>query len=153
MEITWKLNKKRGYFRPVLDYKIVLSKDEIDLGIPPLKVDTKIPKPLNSWESHCFPEKNERAGLIDESTYEITTPCFKNPSTASRAVLVWKENNDYSDVEKGMEIVRDRMEKEILKAQKSLPIKKNGVVQFSPDFREKGTPVIAAERFLKAVSM
>lgn len=150
MEITWKLSKKRGNFRPVLNYKIIIGSDEKDLGIPSLSVDTKILKPIDSWESHCFPNNNERGGLYDKETYKITTPSFKKPEVKGRLMLAWRETLDYRDVEKGMELVRNEIEKEVLNAQKSLPIEKSGSIEYTSDFRKKAAPAIAAERFLKA---
>jgi len=153
MEINWKILKKRGYFRPVLTYSIKLSKEECDLGISSLKIDTKILKPLNSWESHCFPDKNERAGRFDEKTYEISTPSFKNPLLNGSLVLCWKEENSYPEVKKGFEIIRNIMEKEIMRAQESLPICESGEIFVSSSFKKKTAPAFAAERFLKAACM
>ncbi|MGE4518230.1 MAG: hypothetical protein AB7E04_01825 [Desulfobacteraceae bacterium] len=153
MEINWKILKKRGYFRPVLTYSIKLSKEECGLGISSLKIDTKILKPLNSWESHCFPDKNERAGLFDSKTYEISSPSFKNSVINGSFVLCWKEDNLYPEVKKGFEIVRNVMENEIVKAQESLPISESGEIFISSAFRKKTAPGFAAERFLNACGM
>lgn len=153
MEITWTINKKRGNFRPVLNYRIVLGKDEKDLAIPSVKVDSKIPKPVNSWEGHCYPGQNERGGIFDKETYEIVTPSFKTPEVRGKITLIWKDTSSYPEVENGFSVVRKEIEKEILDAQKSLPINEDGSLDFSSEFREKGAPAIAAERFLKAASM
>lgn len=153
MEISWTINKKRGYFRPVVDYLIKLTKDEIDLGIPAVKVDTQIPKPVNSWETHCFPEKNERAGFFDENSHEIITPSFKTPEAKGKIILPWRDDNNYPELKEGFVIVRKIIEEEILKAQQSLGFSEKGELDFSSDFREKGTAAMAGDRFLKAVSM
>lgn len=150
MEISWNINKKRGNFRPVLTYEIALDDLEKELGIGPLKIDSKIVKPRNSWESHCFPGQNERDGIFDKETYEITTPSFKKNKISGKITLVWKESCKYPEVNNCFENVRSKMEEEILKAQNSFSINESGKIEFTKKFKLKSAPAAAAEMFLKA---
>ncbi len=150
MEISWNIIKSRGNFRPVVKYKIILEENEARLGIPPLKVDSEIRKPLVSWERHCFPGKNERAGLYADENYIVITPGFKNPESTGEMIIPWKENNNYCEVENCFIKVRNRIEDEILSAKNSLPLNEKFNIGFSEEFKTKRAPSSAIDMFLKA---
>eukprot|EP00767_Chilomastix_cuspidata_P000007 gnl/Chilomastix_cuspidata/10007.p2 GENE.gnl/Chilomastix_cuspidata/10007~~gnl/Chilomastix_cuspidata/10007.p2 ORF type:complete len:154 (-),score=10.29 gnl/Chilomastix_cuspidata/10007:47-508(-) len=153
MEINYEIEKQRGNFRPVVKYTITLGENEAILGIPPLKIDSGIKKPVNSWEKHCYPDKNERAGLFDKENYQILTPGFKNRESKGELRLGFNDSNDYKEVYDCFIKVRDIIEKEILKAKDFSAFNKSFKIGFSDDFKTERAPSSAKDMFLKAVGM
>lgn len=150
MIIEWKINKKRGNYRPVLTYSIKLEDFEKDLALPRVVIQSEIPEPPESWSASCLPDKNERNG-VECSTYRIYTPDHKTGILEGKAVLPWRETGNYPEVETSFRALRDNFEKVLKQAYDSLPLEENGRLEMSPEIKKLIAGGIVSEKFLKAV--
>lgn len=148
MDISWKIQKKRGNYRPVLNWVITLEPAEMGLGMAPQAVDTGIPMPPAYWEAHCYPGQNERAGAGRQGSWEVITPSHRSGKAEGRMILPWREDNLYPEVSAGFERVRSAMEKALSLAVKSLPMDEEGKMTLAEMARKRLAPGLVADRML-----
>ncbi|MCW7754353.1 hypothetical protein OOT00_10180 [Desulfobotulus sp. H1] len=151
MEICWKIEKKRGNYRPVLSWVITLEPAEKELAMAPVAVDTGIPMPHDYWESHCYPDKNERRGLPARGAWEVITPSHKAARSEGRMVLPWRKDNLYPEVEEGFSRVRAVMEKALTRAAVSLPMNDEGKMELRNMAKKRLAAGLTADRMLSGV--
>ncbi len=80
MQITWNIQKKRGNFRPCLNYSLILESFEKKLAINAIQIETLIPQIPNPHQNYCMPGENERS---PPSVHPMNTLKWKNPLPCS----------------------------------------------------------------------
>ena len=147
MKISWHIKKSRGNYRPVLTWTIRLDPAETELGLSPVSVDTRIPRPCDNWEAHCFEGRHERIGNL-AGTWELVTPSFWSGKAEGKMVLPWRKDNAYPEIEAGFERVRDAIEMEVERATQSLPMETGGELEMGLSAKRKLAPARVADRML-----
>lgn len=150
MIIEWKITKKRGYFRPVLQYSVRLEDHEKALALPIVSIVSGIPQPEEDRQDYCYPGLFERAADYTPTRfYTLEAPSHKGHSWTRALTLPWRAGNDYPEVEQSFQCLRDALEAEIEKADNSQPMNKNGSVQTSMAAKVMLAPNLLAERLLR----
>ena len=150
MHIEWKIIKKRGYYRPVLHYCVRLEEHEKSLALPIVSIESTIPQPDEDRQDYCYPGLFERAaGYKPTQFYTLEAPSHKGHSWTRSLTLPWRNSNEYPEVERSFECLRDALEAEIDKANRSQPINASGSVHTSSTAKIMLAPSLLAERFLR----
>lgn len=151
MNIAWKIIKKRGNHRPVLEYTITLSEYEKSLCVPAIRVTSTIPKPPDAGWNFCWPDQNERGSWSPTEWYCIMSPSHRTGEITESVKLPWRENNTYPEVEESFKALRITFEETMQAASASAPINIQGALETSAQAKSAIAPAFAAERFLQAV--
>lgn len=151
MNIEWTITKKRGNFRPVLSYTITLTEYEKSLGVPAVRIESRIPKPPDAGLTYCWPSQNERADWSPAEYYLLMTPPHTDGTISKSLKLPWREGNAYLEVEQSFQKLRTAFERALTESSDSLPMQESGSLSISPGTRADIAPAFAAERILKAV--
>lgn len=150
MHIEWKITKKRGYYRPVLQYSVRLEEHEKALALPIVSIVSTIPQPEEDRQDYCYPGLFERAADYTSTRfYTLEAPSHKGHSWTRNLTLPWRNNNEYPEVEQSFQHLRETLEAEIEKADQSQPMNLNGGVQTSAAAKVMLAPNLLAERFLR----
>lgn len=126
MRITWTIEKKRGNHRPILTYEIVLDEHELDLAMPPVRVESSIEEPTASWQGHCHPGENERSGSPCAKRYFLETPGHKSRKCSASLRLPWRDDNEYPEVEESLAALRAAFEEQLALSHASEPMSQRG---------------------------
>lgn len=129
MRITWTIDKKRGNHRPILTYDIVLDEHELDLAMPPVRVESDIEEPPASWQGHCHPGENERSPGGESpcaKRYFLETPGHKSRKCSASLRLPWRDDNEYPEVEQSMAALRAAFEEQLALSHASEPMSQRG---------------------------
>ncbi|MHC1752733.1 hypothetical protein [Humidesulfovibrio sp.] len=149
MNIDWVITKKRGNFRPVLQYTIKLSDFERELGMPMVRLQSYIPKPPEpSWE-YCWPGQNERGEWTPAEFHQLATPAHKTGEAVDVLKLPWRENGEYPEVEASFQALREAFELVLEETTRSAPLRLCGCLETSTQTRRVIAPAFAAERLLR----
>lgn len=150
MQITWKISKKRGYLRPMLTYGISLEEHEKALALPPMRIKSHIPEPLDSWQEHCYPGQHERADppALGEM-YDLDVPSHKGRLWPQSVRLPWREDNNYPEVEASFRLLREVFERELSKAYASQPMALEAGLESTPEARLRVAPGVLGERLVR----
>ncbi len=149
MKIEWKIEKKRGNFRPTLSYSFVIEKFEKALALPPVRILSSIAEPLDSFDEHCYPNQHERAGEpIYKGFYTLTIVSHKGSAWPQKIRLPWREDNNYPEVEESFALLREAYEQELALANESLPMQESASMQISDKANAALAPNVLAEKFL-----
>jgi len=152
VNIDWVITKKRGNFRPVLQYTITLTDFERELGMPMVRMQSSIPKPPDaSWE-YCWPGQNERGAWTPEEFHQLSTPAHKTGEVVEILRLPWRGNNMYPEVEASFQALREAFESALAEAAASAPFRLRGCLETSGETRRVIAPAFAAERLLRIVN-
>ncbi len=149
MKIHWKIEKKRGNIRPVLTYSFSIESYEKNLALPPIRVQSTIAEPINSWQEHCYPQQFERAGEPQfQGCYNLEIVSHKGGSWSQSLRLPWRENNEYPEVEASFEALREAFEQELRNADASEPMDEAHYLTVSTATIQSIAPAVLAEKFL-----
>ena len=149
MRIDWKIEKKRGYARPLLTYTIQLEEHEKALCLPALRVDSSIHEPIDSWQEHCWPGQYERADPPQVgAVYSIDIPSHQGRHWEQSLRLPWRSDNLYPEVEETFQHVRARFEEEVSRACASKPMQVEGSLEASTRVKQQIACSVLAERLL-----
>jgi len=152
MNIDWVITKKRGNFRPVLQYTIKLTEFERELGVSMVRIQSSIPKPPEtSWE-YCWPGQNERGAWEAGEFHQLATPAHKAGEAGGFLTLPWRESNEYPEVEASFQALREAFERALAEAAASAPLRLCGSLETSAQNRRVIAPAFAAERLLRVVN-
>lgn len=152
MNIEWLITKKRGNFRPVLQYTITLTDYERELGMPMVRLHSSIPKPPDaSWE-YCWPGQNERGTWTPDEFHYLSTPAHKTGQAVETLRLPWRGNNEYPEVDASFQALRRTFEAALAEASASAPLKLCGSLETTGETRRVIAPAFAAERLLRLVN-
>ena len=81
MHIEWKITKKRGYLRPILQYSVRLEEHEKALALPIVSIVSTIPQPEEERQDYCYPGLFERAqGYTPTRFHTLEAPSHKGHS-------------------------------------------------------------------------
>ena len=152
MIIQWELTKKRGNFRPEVQYTLTLEPFEQELGIEQIHVTTALPKPPESWQGYCYPgclERRDLAANFSQESYVITTPSHKTVTTCGSVRLPWKEGSDYSEVREAFELVRTTFEAAVKAAFDSAPLEVAEELSMSLELKQHISSGVAAKKLLQ----
>ncbi len=150
MQISWQINKKRGYRRPTLTYSIELEAHEKALCLPAMRIQSTITEPVDSWQEHCWPGQYERANPpLFGTSYTIDIPSHEGRSWQQSLRLPWREDNTYPEVEETFRVVRTAYEKELMKAYASQPMEERRTLKATPTLAQHLAPGVLAERLLR----
>lgn len=150
MIIEWKVIKKRGNFRPMLNYVIRLEAFERELAVPQVIMDSSIERPADGWRSYCYPNQSERKGGQGQS-YRLFTPDHKLGEIEDSLRLPWRENGEYPEIRDSFMRLREQFELVLKNAYDSQPIESEGRLELSEKTRKHIASGVAAQRFLQAV--
>ena len=149
MQITWKINKKRGNHRPTLNYTITLEKFERDLAIHAVHVESRIPEIPSPHQSFCMPGINERArSWRPERFHRIQVPWFKNGSVTEFIRLPFRESGEYPEVEAAFKALREVYEGKVCEAYGQQPIEASGELDMTAGTRKEVSAGVTACRLL-----
>ncbi len=151
MNIEWKIEKKRGNYRPLLHYTVTLSEFECGLCLPSVRVQSVIPKPPEASWSYCWPGQNERGEWTPSDWHLLMTPSHKDKSAGQTLKLPWREDNAYPEVEESFTLLRDAFEEILSQALQSTSMNLEGSLHTSSAMRQTIAPAFAAGRILRAV--
>jgi len=150
MHIEWKITKKRGYMRPILQYSVRLEEHEKALALPIVSIVSTIPQPEEERQNYCYPGLFERAqGYTPTRFHTLEAPSHKGHSWTRSLTLPWRETNEYPEVEESFQRLRAALEAEIERADNSQPMSVSGSVQSSAAAKVMLAPNLLAERFLR----
>jgi len=152
MEITWKITKKRGNWRPFLKYTMTETEEEVDLCLPSIYVKTTMPKVLR--RSSVFPGKEEREeGWVPGEFEEVATPLSGDRTRRGSLYLPWRPgaNPEYPEVEESFKLVQEEYEKRLRVAYDSAPFEYSGKLSMTPETKKHIAPGVIAKKMLKAV--
>ncbi len=150
MNIEWKIEKKRGNYRPLLHYTVTLSEFERGLCLPAVRVQSVIPRPPEASWSYCWPGQNERGEWTPADWHLLMTPSHKDGSASQSLKLPWREDNAYPEVEESFTLLRDAFEEALARAVQSAPMNLIGRLETSSAMRRTIAPAFAAGRILRA---
>lgn len=151
MNIDWVITKKRGNFRPVLQYTVRLTDFERELGVPMVRLESSIPKPPDaSWE-YCWPGQNERGEWTPTEFHQLATPAHKTVELMDVLRLPWRKNNEYPEVEASFNALRAAFEQALAQAAGSAPFRLCGSLEYTEAHKKAIAPAFAAERLLRLV--
>ncbi len=151
MNIEWKIKKKRGNFRPILQYSITLTEYETELAVSAVRVLSSIPKPPDPGWTHCWPGQNERGVWEPAEYYPLMTPSHKTGHIVESVKLPWRDNNAYPEVEPSFLQLREAFERALTMAAASAPISEAGSLETSASAKRDIAPAVAAARILQVV--
>ena len=110
MKITWKIHKKRGFFRPTLAYKVEFEEWEKSLGIPTVTIESTIPQPSDYYVNKDTLENDESETMISLG------------SAGGTPTLPYRQPGQYPEVKESMEQLRAAIEAAIIQAHDSLAL-------------------------------
>jgi len=147
MKIKWRIEKKQGYWRPVLTYSIELEQWEIDLAIPKVSIKSKIATPPDFF-SYATEEKNNN--WKPKNYHTISTADWSVKKAEREIKLIWKpgKNPDYPEVEESFKMLREAYEKELIKAIESKGFIKDGELELTPQTKRKVAPYAAKQKMI-----
>jgi hypothetical protein len=151
VNIEWKIEKKRGNYRPLLHYTVTLGEFECGLCLPAVRVQSLIPRPPEASWSYCWPGQNERGQWTPSDWHLLMTPSHKDKSSSQTLKLPWREDNAYPEVEESFALLRDAFEEALTRAVQSAPMNLGGRLETSSVMRQTIAPAFAAGRILRAV--
>lgn len=149
MKIDWKIEKKRGNFRPSLKYKIVLEDFEKELAISMINIQSTIPKVDNSHLDYCFPECNERnKEFLPTEFHFLNTPYFKDGETCGVIRLPFREDGMYPEVAESFNRLRQQHEVLVREAYAREPIKNSEELGFTQATKQNIAGALIAKKML-----
>ena len=149
MDISWHISKERGNHRPLLVYTVALDEYERELAVPPLEMDSTIPKPPAAFETFCYPGEKERTpGWSPEQFHTLRTPSHKQAELTEELRLPWRKDNAYPEVEASFAALRHTYEQALAQAHASDPLDVQEHLGASSDAKKRLAPALAAKRLL-----
>jgi hypothetical protein len=152
VKITWKITKKRGNWRPVLDYQCVKEDWELELRVPGGQVEAAC-VPEIGWGEYRSPLPAEQLAIGEQSNSQrllkLPMPTEKN-ITYECIRLPWRPGAkpQYPEVEAAMKELMAEWERRVLEALDSAALDLTGEVEHSPEYKSKVAPYVAAQRML-----
>lgn len=149
MKIKWDIKKKRGHFRPSLNYHIRLESFEKALAVPAVRIQSLIPEIPNSHLSFCMPLENERCpGWEPVSYHPLSVPYFKHGETHGFIRLPFRNSREYPEVEESFKILRREYECIVLQAYSQGPVCVRGELDISTHTRTNIAAAVTARKML-----
>ncbi len=154
MNIKWTIEKKRGNFRPVLQYEILLEGFEQKLAVATVTMTSQIcqvPEPRNRF---CLPDTNERVkGWLPSLFHRISTPGFRRGEIQKRIILPYANDSEFTEVEASFLRLRSEFENAMQAAKASEAVLSRKELRLTEATGKKMAGDIAAHRMLQLVSV
>lgn len=149
MRVNWKISKKRGNYRPSLNYTITLERFERELAINAVHVETRIPEVPNPHAAFCMPGHGERApGWTPSRFHRIQVPWFKTGIASEFIRLPFRESGAYPEVEAAFRALREVYEAEVCAAYGQAPLEEERQLDMSAAARKQVAARVTAGRLL-----
>jgi len=149
MRIKWEIKKKRGNFRPSLNYVIVLEPFEKKLAVHAVSVQSTIPMVCDPHLSFCLPGENERELSWEPSGFHVlSAPFFKNGRISEFIRLPFRASGEYPEVEASFEKLRKNHERVVQKAYRLAPINTQGNLDICHETKKQIAAMVTADRFM-----
>jgi len=147
MRINWTIEKKRGNYRPLLHYTMVLEDFEQDLAVFAVNVQSSIPKVDKPGESFCLPDLHERGDLWHPTDYHwLTAPYFKTGQRSDTIRLPFRESGEYPEVERSFKVLREKHELVVKDSYGCQPLKQHGELDLSDETKEAIAATLTRKR-------
>jgi hypothetical protein len=149
MKINWKVEKKRGNFRPMLTYNISLEEHEAAIAMHAINIAgtiPRVPEGNRSWCSPCCDERED--GWQPESFHYISVPHFKNGSSSGCIRLPFRESREYPEVEESFKMLRTAYEEVVREVYSWKPVSEEGELNITSETKEQIAASIAAQKML-----
>lgn len=149
MRITWKLDKKRGNYRPTLTYTMVLEDFEREMAVDSINILSLLPKINNSHEAYCLPGTHERVeGWQPRDYHFISTPYFKDGQAKGSLRLPFRESGEYPEIVESFALLTHRHEARVRETYGWQPLAKRGELDLSDETREAIAATLTARKLL-----
>ncbi len=149
MKIEWKIEKKRGNYRPDLKYTILLEEHERAIAMNSIRIESSIPcipQPGKRW---CMPGEYERAeGWQPTDFHFLTVPWFKTGFDSDFLRLPFRESGEYPEVEASFALLREKYEEVVRKTYNWQPIEEEGSMETSGETKAAIAARLAAMQML-----
>ncbi len=145
MKIKWTITKKRGNFRPSLNYKLTLEPFEKKLAVNAVTIKSTIPEIANSHQSFCLPGTNERAPHWTPTDFHyLSVPYFKKGEASGFIRLPFRESREYPEVATSFQALRDEYEAVVRQAYGQDPIHLEEEIEMSRRTKQEIAAFITA---------
>ena len=149
MRIQWTIKKKRGNFRPTLNYELTLEEHEKAMAVHAVGIDSLIPYIPRPHESHCLPGENERVdGWEPRDFVRLSVPHFKTGEIREFIRLPYRENMDYPEVEASFRMLRERFEAMVRRVYGQSPFEETGSLDVTPETAKDIAAAVTARKLL-----
>ncbi len=149
MKIDWQITKKRGNFRPILKYAMVLESFERKLAVQAVWVKSLIPQIPNAGHSYCLPGENERHPLwMPSEFHRLQVPFFKTGERRDFLRLPFRESGQYPEVEASFVSLRSAYETVVQKVYGQDSIDQEGRLDMSSETKACVAAKVTADRLL-----
>lgn len=123
MKINWTIAKKRGNFRPSLNYRITLEAFEKKLAVNAVSIKSTIPEIPNPHQGFCLPDTNERIPHWEASNcHYLSVPYFKKGEVNGFIRLPFRESREYPEVAASFQTLRESYETVVRQAYGQEPL-------------------------------
>ena len=145
MKINWTITKKRGNFRPSLNYKLLLEPFEKKLAVNAVTIKSTIPEIKDSHQNFCLPGTNERAPHWHPTGFHyLSVPYFKKGEASGFIRLPFRESGAYPEVAASFQVLRDEYEAVVRQAYGQNPIHLEEELEMSRRTKQEIAPAITA---------
>ena len=149
MRINWKIEKKRGNFRPILRYTLTLEEYEQAIAMHAVTIVSSIPKVSDSYQAWCMPCCGEREdGWQPDDFHYLSVPYFKTGSSNGFIRLPFKESGSYPEVEESFRMLRTAYEQVVREVYSWKPTSEQGGLGITTETKEEIVATLAAQKML-----
>lgn len=150
MKITWKIEKKRGNYRPSLRYTISLEEHERAIAMESVRVESSIPRIPEPGRGWCLPGEDERAdGWQPTEFHFLTVPWFKTGTDSGFLRLPFRSSAEYPEVEESFIRLRECYEEAVRAVYQWKPISLSGEMETSQKTKDAIAARLAAMQMLR----
>lgn len=137
MKIQWKIEKRRGNFRPLLKYSMHLVEHEKSLAMHAVSIESSIPAIDDLGQIYCMPDCDERRSDWQPRRYHhLTVPYFKNGMNSGSIRLPFRESGEYREVKESFARLRETYEQAVQRAYCWEPISINDELDITVDTKK-----------------
>jgi len=154
MNIKWTIEKKRGNFRPILDYEILLESFEKELAVATVSITSQIAQIPEQRSRFCLPDTNERVtGWLPARFHLLSTPGFRRGEIQKRIILPYADNSKFAEIEASFIRLRSEFENQMQAAKDSKAVLSRKELRLTEATGKKMAGDIAAHRMLQLVGV
>jgi len=145
MQINWTITKKRGNFRPSLNYKITLEVFEKKLAVNAISIKSTIPDIPDSHQEFCLPDSNERnPQWIASNFHYLSVPYFKKGKASGFIRLPFRNSRGYPEVGASFQQLRYEYEAVVRQAYCQKPLHLENELGMSHETKQEIAATITA---------
>ncbi len=149
MKICWSIDKKRGNYRPTLQYTITLEAHERAIAVDSLRIESTIPRIPTAGRSWCLPGQDERAeGWQPTEFHSLTVPWFKVGESSDVLRLPFRDSGLYPEVEASFARLRSAWEEVVRTTWNWEPLAESGMMETSEETKSAIAARLAAMQML-----